>query len=85
MRIGLNSSDLQAVSNNATPSSAGKTQPAGEAGDSFPEDTVTIGGLAMRALQTPEVRDEVASLQQSVANGQYELDPHAIAEAMLHS
>lgn len=88
MRIGLNSPDLQGVpTETAATSSAAvdKTRPASsEGGDSFPEDTVTISSLAQRALQTPDIRhDQVGSLQQSVSNGQYELDPSAIAEAML--
>jgi flagellar biosynthesis anti-sigma factor FlgM len=90
MRIGLNPSDLQGVTNETAATStaaAGKTRPAsGEEGDSFPEDTVTISSLALRALQTPELRhDQVDTLQQSVSAGQYELDPSAIAEAMLHA
>jgi flagellar biosynthesis anti-sigma factor FlgM len=89
MRIGLNSPDLQNVSNEtATASTAapGKPRPAsGDNADSFPEDTVSISSLSVRALQTPEVRhDQVESLQQSVSHGEYELDPSAIAEAMLH-
>ncbi|MFZ0284119.1 MAG: flagellar biosynthesis anti-sigma factor FlgM [Terriglobales bacterium] len=90
MRIGLNSPDLQGVSNQTAATStaaAGATRPeSAEGADSFPEDTVTISSLALQALQTPDVRhDQVASLQQSVSDGQYELDPGAIAEAMLHS
>jgi flagellar biosynthesis anti-sigma factor FlgM len=90
MRIGLNSPDLQGVSTEtaaASNATVGKTRAAsGEVGDSFPEDTVTISSLALRALQTPDMRhDQVGSLQQEVFNGQYELDPRAIAEAMLHS
>jgi flagellar biosynthesis anti-sigma factor FlgM len=89
MRIGPNSPDLQGVSNEAAATStaaADKTRLAsGAEADSFPEDTVTISSLALRALQTPDTRhDQVASLQQSVSSGQYELDPSAIAEAMLH-
>jgi len=89
MRIGLNPPDLTGVSTEAAANSSapvGKGRPASSAeGDSFPEDTVTISSLAQRALQTPDIRhDQVGSLQQSVSNGQYELDPSAIAEAMLH-
>jgi flagellar biosynthesis anti-sigma factor FlgM len=89
MRIGTNSPDLQRIANEAAASStaaAGKTRPASsEDGDSFPEDTVTISNLALRASQTPDIRhDLVGSLQQSVSNWEYELDPSAIAEAMLH-
>lgn len=88
MRIGLNSPDLQGVSREpAVPSSAtaSQTRPASaESGDSFPEDTVSISSLALRALQTPQIRqDQVDSLQQKVANGEYELDPSAVAEAIL--
>jgi flagellar biosynthesis anti-sigma factor FlgM len=90
MRIGPNSPDLQRVSTETAATSsaaAGKTElPSGAEADSFPEDTVTISSLALRALQTPDIRhDQVAGLQQSVSNGLYELDPGAIAEAMLHS
>jgi flagellar biosynthesis anti-sigma factor FlgM len=90
MRIGPNPPDLQGVSNKTAAGSTtatGKTRPAlSEDGDSFPEDTVTISSLALRALQTPDIRhDQVSSLQQTVSAGQYELDPSAIAEAMLHS
>jgi flagellar biosynthesis anti-sigma factor FlgM len=90
MRIGLNLPDLQGVSSDTaatSTSAAGKTLPAAsEDGDSFPEDTVSISSLALRALQTPDIRqDQVGSLQQSVSNGEYELDPGAIAEAMLYS
>jgi flagellar biosynthesis anti-sigma factor FlgM len=88
MRIGLNSTDLQNVSNEtatAPTAAPGKPRPASnDNGDSFPEDTVSISSLALRALQTPDVRhDQVGSLQKSVSDGEYELDPSAIAEAML--
>jgi flagellar biosynthesis anti-sigma factor FlgM len=90
MRIGLNSPDLPGASNETAATSAtaaGKPRAASsDAGDSFPEDTVTISSLALRALQTPDLRhDQVSSLQQSVADGHYQLDPSAIAEAMLHA
>ncbi|HLW87054.1 MAG TPA: flagellar biosynthesis anti-sigma factor FlgM [Terriglobales bacterium] len=88
MRIGLNTPDLQGVSNEtAATSTHGKARPTASAeADSFPEDTVTISSLASRALQTPDIRhDQVGSLQQSVSDGSYELDPSAIAEAVLHS
>jgi len=89
MRIGSNSSAFQNVSNDAgVPStgSASKTR-TGETGeDVFAEDTVTIGGLASRAMQSPDTRHEMVDrLQQSVSDGDYDLDPHAIAEAMLYA
>jgi len=87
MRISLNSPDLQGVARDSATSSAG-AHPAHaatpESGDGFPEDRVTISSLALQAMQTPEIREgQVASLQQKVLNGQYELDPQAIADAML--
>jgi flagellar biosynthesis anti-sigma factor FlgM len=88
MRIGLNTPDLHSVSNETAESAAaGKLRALpSEDGDSFPEDTVTISSLASQALQTPDIRhDQVGFLQQSVSSGQYELDPNAIAEAMLGS
>ena len=86
MRIGPNIPDLQGISTaraeNA--SSAGKAHPAAEEGENFPEDTVTISTLTAKALQMPEVRqDKVDSLRQSVSSGQYQLDPYAIADAMV--
>jgi flagellar biosynthesis anti-sigma factor FlgM len=91
MRIGLNSGgvnsgDVQRIANDTTvPVSAGRTREvSGEDGDSVPEDMVTISSLAQQALQMPEVRqDRVNTLQQSVSDGEYEVDPESIAEAML--
>ena len=86
MRIGPNISDLQAASaarSEKTSSPSKENASVGQAGDPYPEDMVSLGSLKSKALQTPEVReDRVARLQQSVANGQYRLDPEAIAAAM---
>jgi negative regulator of flagellin synthesis FlgM len=88
MRIGLNSPDPQRVSTEQTSTSSaalrqtGKTP--GEDTDTFSSDTVTLGALVNRALQMPEVRqDKVDSLRQSIAGGQYQVDPQSIASAML--
>lgn len=88
MRIGLQSPDLQGVSRGSERTSAIANQmkpaPSGSE-EGLPEDTVTISSLAMRALQTPEIReDQVGSLRQEVLSGQYKLDPQAIADAMLN-
>jgi flagellar biosynthesis anti-sigma factor FlgM len=87
MRIGLNSPDPQRVSTETSTSSAAVRQAGkapGEDADSFSSDTVTLSALASRALQMPEVRQErVDSLRQSIASGQYEVDAHSIAGAML--
>lgn len=87
MRIGPNIPDFQGVSTDRTESSlsASRTNDVSAAeSEGYPEDTVTISALTAKALQTPEVRQEkVDSLRQSVASGQYQLDPNAIAEAMV--
>jgi flagellar biosynthesis anti-sigma factor FlgM len=87
MRIESNISDLQGISTDRTesPSSANKARTAStEESESFPEDTVSISTLTAKALQSPEVRqDKVDSLQQSVSNGEYQIEPSAIAAAMV--
>jgi len=88
MRIGLNPPDPQRVSTEQTSTSSAAVRRAGnvpgEDADTFSSDTVTLSALANRALQMPEVRQErVASLQQSIASGQYEVDAQSIAAAML--
>lgn len=87
MRIGSNIPDLQGVSTDRTESSssANKARAAStEESESFPEDTVSISTLTARALQSPEVRqDKVDSLRQSVSSGEYQVDPSAIAAAMV--
>ena len=87
MRIGPNIPDLQGISatrSEKTSSAASQeTAASGQTSDPFPEDMVSLGSLKTKTLQTPEIREEkVARLQQSVANGQYRLDPVAIAAAM---
>jgi len=88
MRIGPNISDLQGISssradNSSSLASAGKSAGV-EQTESFPEDMVSLSSLKSKAMQTPDVREEkVASLQQSVASGLYQLNPKAIAAAMM--
>ena len=88
MRIGPNLSDLQGVSTDRAENSsaaAGKprVQSSGDS-ESFAEDTVSISSLAAKAMQMPAVRaNKVESLRQTVASGQYKLDPQAIAAAMV--
>ncbi len=86
MRIGLNTPNPQPISNGATATSRGNAtqRESVEQGKSLPEDTVTISNLAAQALQTPEIRQaEIERLQESVQTGRYQIDPQAIAEAML--
>ena len=84
MRIGLNRSDLQSISGDVTATSRGNgKRESVENSDNFPEDTVSIGNLVSRALQTPDVRQsKIEQLQRSVLTGQYQIDPRAVAEAM---
>lgn len=88
MRIGWNSTDLQGISRQTTdsPSSKAKTANTGstESWETLSEDTVSISSLAARAMGSPDVRQgKVDALHDQVASGQYQLDPAAIAEAML--
>jgi len=47
-------------------------------------DKASIDGLAAQALHSPEIRqDKVAALRQAIESGQYNLQPVAIAEAMI--
>jgi len=88
MRIGLNPPDPQRVSTEQTSTSSAAVRQTGKApgeeADTFSSDTVTLSALASRALQMPEVRQEqVDSLRQSIASGQYTVDAQSIASAML--
>ena len=47
-------------------------------------DTVAIGSLVAQAMQTPAVRqNKIESLKATVANGNYPIDTHEIASAVL--
>jgi len=47
-------------------------------------DKASVSALVSAALNSPEIRqDKVASLQQAIASGQYELDPAKIAASMI--
>jgi flagellar biosynthesis anti-sigma factor FlgM len=88
MRIGWNSTDLQGVSRQTTDSPSSKAKPGNivspESWDTLSEDTVNISSLAARAMESPDVRQEkVDALHEQVGTGRYQLDPAAIAEAML--
>jgi len=59
-------------------------QPSGEDRATLTSDSATVGSLVSTAMASPEVRqDLVASLRQSVASGQYDLDPNKIAGSMI--
>jgi flagellar biosynthesis anti-sigma factor FlgM len=78
------------VSNNpGTPKAGvqGNTSPPAAGGDdrtTLTSDSATVQSLVRTAMNSPAVRQEtVESLRQTVASGQYQLDPSAIADAML--
>ena len=89
MKIDLNTPSLALVSASGAASSAGRTGGAstqGSSGDriSLSASGTTIDSLTAQAMNLPAVRlDKVASLRESVNNGSYQLDPHAIASAMI--
>lgn len=48
-------------------------------------DTASLSSLVSAAMNSPEIRQEkVASLQQAISSGQYQLDPAGIAASMLN-
>jgi flagellar biosynthesis anti-sigma factor FlgM len=89
MRIGLNQPDPQSVSAEQTQKSStaatnqSELSPATDK-TALSQDRVTLSALATQALGMPEVRQgTVDSLRQSINNGQYQLDPDEIADAIL--
>jgi flagellar biosynthesis anti-sigma factor FlgM len=90
MRIGLNTPDPQSISAEqakkpSTEATSNQPQPAPASDKNvLSQDKVTLSALASQALGMPEVRQaQVDSLRQSVNSGQYQLDPHEIADAIL--
>lgn len=52
---------------------------------SFKSDTQSLSSLVSTAMSSPAIRSEkVASLQQAIGNGSYQLDPQAIAGSMIN-
>ena len=89
MRIGLNTPDPQSIlaepTKKPSTSATGRSEssPLGDQTD-LSRDTVTLSALATQALGLPEVRQhQVDALRQSINSGQYQLDPHQIADAIL--
>jgi flagellar biosynthesis anti-sigma factor FlgM len=90
MRIDLNqptASQIAAEPNAkqvSTGNAASSGISAGEDRTSFKSDTQSLNSLVSSAMSSPEIReDKVASLQQAVSNGTYQLDPGKIAASML--
>jgi flagellar biosynthesis anti-sigma factor FlgM len=90
MRIDLNNTAASQVSSepNAKPVSGASVSQASLTGSedrtSFTSDTASLSSLVATAMSSPEVReDKVASLQQSISSGTYEINPNAIAGSMI--
>lgn len=91
MRIdlnGLTADQITTTKQSSTPvgraGTAPSTQPA-EDQASLSLDTVGISALAAKAMQMPEIRqDKVDALRQTIRQGQYQVDPTKVADAMLN-
>lgn len=71
----------QQVSHGTTPAAVGGSD---EDRTTLTSDSGAVGSLVSAAMNTPEMRDDkIASLQQAIANGQYDLDPEKIAASMI--
>jgi len=67
------------VQGSATPAAA-----AGEDRTTLTSDSATVETLVSTAMNSPAVRQAtVENLRQAVSSGQYQLEPAAIADAML--
>jgi flagellar biosynthesis anti-sigma factor FlgM len=90
MKIGLNTPDPQPLSTETAkkPAAAATDHIEYEPGSdeaAMSQDRVTLSALATQALALPEVRQGlVESLRQSINSGEYQLDPSAIADAILN-
>jgi flagellar biosynthesis anti-sigma factor FlgM len=91
MRIGLNTPDTQGISAeqpkkaSTAATNQSETSPESEK-TSLSQDRVTLSALASQAMGLSEVRQgQVESLRQSINKGQYQLDPHEIAAAILRN
>jgi negative regulator of flagellin synthesis FlgM len=80
-----------ASSGSISSDSASKSSPVNQLQNAGSEDRATltsgsnsVDSLVSAAMSTPEVRsDKVASLQQQIQNGTYQLDPDKIAGSMI--
>jgi flagellar biosynthesis anti-sigma factor FlgM len=88
---GLTGSTLDAITSpHRSPSEAATTSPVGSE-PAIGEDTATlsvdsarVNSLVAKALDVPDIRsDRVGALRQAVQNGEYDVDPAQIADAMV--
>lgn len=89
MRIDLSNTQASQIASEASSQQVSQgTTPAAVGGDqdrtTLTSDSGAVSSLVSAAMNTPEMReDKIASLQQAIANGQYELDPEKIAASMI--
>jgi flagellar biosynthesis anti-sigma factor FlgM len=88
MRIDLLNSVATQISNDAS-SQAAQSQnasvtPREEDRATLVSDAASVNSLVKTAMSSPEIRaDKVASLQQAISSGKYQLDPAKIAASMI--
>jgi flagellar biosynthesis anti-sigma factor FlgM len=75
----------QRAPSDATATSAAGTEPTvGEDAATLTVGSASVNSLVAKALDAPDIRlDKVEALRQAVQNGEYQLDPAQIAEAMI--
>jgi len=89
MKIDLNNSTPDPIvtsqgKNHGSSASTNQVHPAGEDTASLSFDRASVGSLVSQAMSSPEVRqDKIDALRQSIANGQFKIEPAKVAEAML--
>jgi len=88
MRIDLVNSAASQISSEPGSQAAGaqnaSVPPRDEDHATLVSDAGSVSSLVSSALSSPEIReDKVASLQQAISNGTYELDPAKIAASMI--
>jgi flagellar biosynthesis anti-sigma factor FlgM len=90
MRIDLNQTvgSQIATEQNSKQVNASNASASGVAGGedrtTFTSDTQSLSSLVNAVMSMPEIReDKVASLQQAISNGSYQLDPGQIASSMI--
>jgi len=90
MRVDLSNTQASQIASESSSQQVSQgTSPAAVSGSDEDHATLTsdsgaVGSLVSAAMNTPEMRDDkIASLQQAIANGQYDLDPEKIAASMI--
>lgn len=88
MRIDLNGPTATPITNeqrhNVAAAKHVEQQVATDDQTTFSTDAVEVKSLVAKALQLPEVRQEkVDALRQAIRNGEYEVEPSKIADALI--